>query len=178
MQLAKMVALGALEALGTASGYDIFQFLAVNQIDKWTDIQKPSIYYALRQLEKERAVEGISRLREGKYPEKVMYRLTTKGVELFDRLQEKAFLGIYPRFYGFKLALKFNIRRSAAEIEVLANRAVTAIDRQLAMMEKYLSGLPAGERERNAFFIEHDRRLFTAERQWILEAAEWVKTGQ
>jgi DNA-binding PadR family transcriptional regulator len=57
MSIAKLVVLGALEQLDCASGYDIMQELNRKMIDKWTDIKKASIYHALRQLEKEGAIQ-------------------------------------------------------------------------------------------------------------------------
>jgi DNA-binding PadR family transcriptional regulator len=177
MQLAKMVVLGSLEILGTASGYDVYQYLDKNQIDRWTDIQKPSIYNALRQLEKEQTIEQVNVIKSGKYPEKTTYQICEKGKLLFDTLQEEAFLGIYPRFFGFKVALKFNRRRSAEEINNFANRAISIIDEILEAMDKHIESLPdhSEEQTRDKFFIEHDRRLFMTERQWILEALEYIK---
>lgn len=177
MQLAKMVVLGSLEILGMASGYDIYQYLNRNQINRWTDIKRPSIYNALRRLEKEDAIEQVDLLKTGKYPEKIIYQINEKGMQLFDSLQEEAFLGIYPRFFGFKVALKFNRRRSIEEINNFGAEAIRVIDEQLAGMEKHLRSLPNDsiEQKRDKFFIEHDRRLFIAECQWIMEALEYIK---
>lgn len=177
MQLAKMVVLGSLEILGIASGYDVYQYLESNQIDRWTDIKKPSIYNALRQLQKENAIEQVEQVKNGNYPKKIIYQINEKGRKLFDDLQTEAFLGIFPRFFGFKVALKFNKRRSLEEIKDFAAQAIDIIDEQLAAMDQYLKKLAdnSTERKRNEFFIEHDRRLYMTERQWILEALEYIK---
>lgn len=147
MQLAKMLVLGSMEILGIASGYDVYQYLDKNQIDRWTDIQKPSIYNALRQLEKEHAIEQVDIIKNGKYPEKITYQICEKGKLLFDTLQEEAFLGIYPRFFGFKVALKFNKRRSIEEIDNFANRAIRIIDDILETMDKHIESLPDNSEE-------------------------------
>lgn len=177
MQLAKMVVLGSLEILGIASGYDVYQYLDKNQIDRWTDIQKPSIYNAMKQLEKENAIKQVDIIKNGKYPEKKTYQISESGKLLFDSLQEEAFLGIYPRFLGFKVALKFNKRRTTEEINKFANRAISIIDEILEAMNKYIESLPnnSEEQKRDKFFIEHDRRLFLTERQWILDSLEYIK---
>jgi hypothetical protein len=39
-------------------------------------------------------------------------------------MQAQAFLGLYPDYFGFKLALKFNVRRSAEEIADFADQAI------------------------------------------------------
>lgn len=172
-----MVVLGSLEILEKASGYDVYQYLEKNRIDRWTEIQKPSIYNALKQLEKESAIEQVDTVKNGNYPEKTTYQITEKGKQLFDSLQEEAFLGIYPRFFGFKIALKFNKRRSVEEIKNFADRAVSIIDDILKAMDTHLESLPENseEQRRDKFFIEHDRRLFVTERQWIIESPEFIK---
>ncbi|MGF1470370.1 MAG: PadR family transcriptional regulator [Rubrobacteraceae bacterium] len=177
MNVAQLVVLGALEQLGRAGGYDIVQELDRKMVHKWLDLKPGSIYHALRQLEKENAIEPVEQTREGRYPTKTLFEITAEGRERFDRLQEEAFLGVFPHFYGFKIALKFNTRRSAAEIERLANRAVEAIDAHLGAMDAYLETLDpeSPRREEDAFFIEHDRRLYEVERAWILEAAQRSK---
>lgn len=172
MNLAKLVVLGALESLGQGSGYDIIQELNRKKIDRWTDIKKGSIYHALRQLEKEGAIVEVERTRVGRYPDKTIFQVTDEGRELFDRMQEEAFLGLFPHFYGFKIALKFNTRRSAGEIREFAERAIAAIDRQFEAMDEYLDSLDKDSMlyRTDSFFIKHERMVFGAEREWILDA--------
>ncbi|MBC8075612.1 MAG: PadR family transcriptional regulator [Chloroflexales bacterium] len=142
-------------------------------IDRWADIKQASIYHAIRQLEKEGAIQIVRHERDGRLPTKTIYAITEPGHRLFDTLQEEAFLGLYPRYYGFKIALKFNARRSSAEIRDVATRAIALIDAQLAAMDAYLDRLDQAsiQRQYDAFFIDHDRQLLLAEKAWIAEAA-------
>ncbi|MGB3635716.1 MAG: PadR family transcriptional regulator, partial [Rubrobacteraceae bacterium] len=117
MNIAQLVVLGALEQLGRAGGYDIVQELERKMVRKWLDLKPGSVYHALRQLEKEDAIKPVDQTREGRYPTKTIFEITNLGRERFDALQEEAFLGVFPHFYGFKIALKFNTRRSGGEIE-------------------------------------------------------------
>lgn len=174
MNLAKMVVLGALDNLGRCSGYDIIQELNRKKIDRWTDVKKGSIYHALRQLRKEGAIREVERTRVGRYPDKTIFEITAKGRELFDDLQEQAFLGMFPNFHGFKIALKFNTRRTAKEIKGFAERAIDAIDQQFKAMDDYLDSLDKSSTlyKTDSFFIEHERMLFGAEKEWIQEAVK------
>ncbi len=183
MNVAQLVVLGALEQLGRAGGYDIVQELDRKMIHKWLDLKPGSIYHALRQLEKEDAIKFVDQTRRGLYPTKTIFEITDFGRERFDTLQEEAFLGVFPQFYGFKIALKFNTRRTGREIWRFANRAVEAIDAHLVTMDEYLGTLDPSSRrhEEDAFFIEHDRRLYQAEKAWIQEAArraKWLENEQ
>lgn len=169
MNIAQFVVLGALEQLGRGSGYDIMQTLNRKMIDRWVDIKTGSIYHAVKQLHKEELIREVEQVREGQFPPKTIYALTEGGFQRFDELQAEAFLGLFPRFYGFKLALKFNTRRTAAEIAQFADIAIAAIDAQLAAMNKYLNTLDQNSPQYayDAFFIDHDRRLFEAEKAWV-----------
>ena len=82
----------------------------------------------------------MERTKVGRYPDKTIFQITAKGKELFDSLQEKAFLGLFPYFYGFKIALKFNTRRSAEEIKKFAERAIDIIDQQFKAMADFFKG--------------------------------------
>ncbi|MHA2364578.1 MAG: PadR family transcriptional regulator [Candidatus Hodarchaeales archaeon] len=174
MNIAKMVVLGALENLNQGSGYDIIQELNRKKIDRWTDIKKGSIYHALRQLKKDGAINEVERTKVGRYPDKTIFQITAKGKDLFDKLQEQAFLGLFPHFYGFKIALKFNTRRSAEEIKKFAKKAIDIINQQFKAMDDYLSSLDQSSKlyKTDLFFIKHEKMIFGAEKEWIREVVK------
>ena len=95
-----------------------------NKIDKWTEIQKLSIYNAIKSLEKDKSILKVEELSSGRYPIKSIYAITKEGQAYFNDLQKEAFLGIFPKFYGFKIALKFNKRISKEEISAFAKDAI------------------------------------------------------
>lgn len=176
MNVTKLVVLGSLEQLGGGSAYDIVQHLASKMIQKWVDVKTGSVYYTIKQLVEDGSIREVSRIQEYNYPPKVIYEITDAGRQMFDSLQDHAFKGLYPDFFGFKLALKFNSRRTNAEIAHYAQQAVATIERILAEMDAYLSTLDPNSEQYafDTFFIEHDRRLFRAEREWIEEAAVFM----
>ena len=76
----ELVLLGLLEE-GPKHGYEIKR-LITKIIETFTSIETQSIYYPLRQLEKEGLVtKKISRA--GKRPEKYIYHITKKGSRKF-----------------------------------------------------------------------------------------------
>jgi DNA-binding PadR family transcriptional regulator len=174
MNISKFVVLGALDALQTASGYDIIRYLEKKMIRRWTDVKKGSIYNALKSLEKNGDVHQVSRVKNGLFPTMTLYEVTEQGRTCFDKMQERAFRGIFPLFLGFKLALKFNRRRTHDEIRHFAAVAVEGIEKTLAGIDAYLATLPesSAQKRSDAFFIEHDRMLLLAEKQWIQMVVE------
>ena len=169
MNVTKFVVLGALESINEGSGYDIITELENKKISNWTEVKKGSIYHALKTLQAEEAIIEVSKMKIGLYPEKTIFQITDHGKSIFDKYQAEAFLGLYPKFYGFKLALKFNTRRSPEEIKQFGKKAINAIDEKLGLMDMYLNSpaLPKSVKKTDGFFIEHERMLFKAEREWI-----------
>lgn len=169
MNIAKFVVLGTLEKLDTASGYDILGFLEKKRVSRWTNLKTGSIYNALKSLEKSGEIQLVERIKNGLFPTATLYTITEQGQRSFDALQEEAFLGLFPLFFGFKLALKFNQRRTYAELCTFAQRAIERIDRFLQDMDDYLLAASATDAPHpdDAFFIEHDRMLLAAEKAWI-----------
>lgn len=174
MNVSKFVVLGALDDLGEGSGYDIDRYLHERMIHQWTDVKKASIYHALKSLNRSGHVEVVETLQNGNYPEKTLYAVTDDGRAMFDDMQREAAMGLYPRFYGFKLALKFNRRRTQDELRGLAQDAVARIDAIKQKMDAYLRTVPEDSPQHpfDALFLEHDHRLYDEERAWILDAVE------
>lgn len=179
MNISRFVVLGTLDDLEKASGYDIVRYLEKKMIRRWTNVKKGSIYNALKTLAKEGDVRKVDRVKKGLFPTMTLFEITDKGRKSFDTMQEEAFLGIFPLYIGFKLALKFNKRRTPDEIKGFAAKAMDVIDQNLQGMDAYLKTLPEGSalKASDAFFIEHDRMLFTAEKRWIQMVVEKLDQG-
>jgi len=178
MNVSKFVVLGTLDLLGLASGYDIFRELDRKMISRWTSVKKGSIYHALKAMNKSGEIREVTRQKKGLFPTMTLYEITEVGRNLFDKMQEEAFLGLYPHFYGFKIGLKFNVRRSNEEINIYADKAVDIIDLILAGMDEYLNSLPKSDErlEIDRFFIEHDKMLYREEKRWIKMVVERLGT--
>ncbi|MBL4637173.1 MAG: PadR family transcriptional regulator [Kofleriaceae bacterium] len=174
MNVSKFIVLGALESMGKASGYDIDRFVHERMIHAWTEIKRASIYNALKGLTKDGSVEQVEIQKNGLHPQKILYAITKAGLVSFDALQEEAALGIYPRFYGFKLALKLNQRKTKEEFLELATHAIERIDDILKRMDEHLKAQDPESRLRqfDTIFIAHDRGLYLAEKKWIGKAVE------
>lgn len=104
------------------SRYDLLTELEKKKVTNWINIKKGSIYFALNKLLIEGHIYEKEVIVSGLYPEKTIYQITDSGRIFFDKLQEKAFLGLFPYYYGFKMALKFNIRRTKKEILSFAEK--------------------------------------------------------
>ena len=180
MNISKFVVLGALEALETASGYDIIRFLEKKMISSWANIKNGSIYNSLKSLTKSGDIIEVDRVKKGLFPTMTLYEITDQGRQTFDNLQEEAFMGLYPLYLGFKLGLKFNRRRTHDEIRHFAQKAMALIDQILQQMDAYMNGLPPSSNQKisDTFFIEHDRMLLLEEKRWIQMVVKKLDTAE
>ncbi|MCP4024292.1 MAG: PadR family transcriptional regulator [Desulfobacteraceae bacterium] len=179
MNISKFLVLGTLDHQSPASGYGIIRELDKKMISRWTNVKKGSIYHALKALAKVEQIRETERIKQGQFPTMTLYEITDAGRQEFDKLQAEAFLGLYPYYFGFKLALKFNSRRTISEIAEFGEKAIEVIDAQFAGMDAYLNSLTKSDlrRKTDPLFIEHDKMLLRAEKQWIQKAIEKMQNG-
>jgi DNA-binding PadR family transcriptional regulator len=169
MNVAKFLVLGTLDQMVSASGYEIIRELDKKMVTHWTNVKKGSIYHALKALTKDEHIQETEKLKQGAFPTMTLYKINKTGQNLFDTMQKEAFLGLYPYFFGFKLALKFNSRLEANQIQKYADKAIKIIDINIARRDEYIASLPKSDPNLDSysFFIEHDKMLFIQEKKWI-----------
>lgn len=101
----KLVLLGLLKE-GPKHGYEIKRSIT-KVLETFTSVETKSIYYSLRQLEKEElVVKKVSRT--GRRPEKYVYRITKKGSRRFQELLRRNFLKLERPFLNIDLCLYFS----------------------------------------------------------------------
>ena len=66
-----------------------------------------SIYYPLQKMESSGLIEKEMARREGRFPEKYVYRITLKGRKKFEELIEHSFLSVERPFFSIDLAFYF-----------------------------------------------------------------------
>lgn len=99
-----LVLLGLLKE-GPKHGYEIRKTIE-EVLNTFTNIDSKSIYYPLRRLEKKGLV--LKKLgRKGKRPEKLIYRITKEGEDVFERLLKENFLTFQRPIFNVDLSLYF-----------------------------------------------------------------------
>ena len=90
---------------GPKHGYEIKRLIEEDMFP-FVGLKIKSIYYPLKKMEKLGLIKkDIGR--EGKFPEKYVYRLTSKGNKIFDHLITASFLSIERPFFNIDLSLYF-----------------------------------------------------------------------
>lgn len=90
---------------GPKHGYEIKRLIE-EEMFPFVGLKVKSIYYPLKKMEKLNLIKKDVG-REGKWPEKYVYRLTAKGEKIFDRLITDSFLSIERPYFNIDLSLYF-----------------------------------------------------------------------
>ncbi len=137
MNTAKFVTLGLLGQMHEGSGYDIIHEIDKRLLSMWTDIKPGSVYNALSTLEKEGAIEQTGKEKDGLRPTKTLYKITEKGQKEYHKLQEESFMGLFPAYYGFNLALVCNHDKHPEQIKEYGKKAIERINELLQNIDSY-----------------------------------------
>lgn len=90
---------------GPKHGYEIKRLIE-EELFPFVGLKVKSIYYPLKKMEKLGLVKKDVG-REGKWPEKFTYSLTSKGEKIFDHLITDSFLSIERPYFDIDLSLYF-----------------------------------------------------------------------
>ncbi len=93
-------------AKGPKHGYDI-KLQLQEDLGPRIGLQIKSIYYPLQKMESSGLVAKDMGRREGRFPEKYVYRITPKGRKRFEELIEEKLLSVERPFFEIDLAYYF-----------------------------------------------------------------------
>ena len=93
-------------AEGPKHGYEI-KLQLEEDLSPNIGLQIKSIYYPLQKMESSGLIEKEMGRREGRFPEKYVYRITPKGRKKFDELIEQSLLSLERPFFQIDLAFYF-----------------------------------------------------------------------
>ena len=148
---------------GPKHGYEIKRIID-EELYPLIGLQVKSIYYPLRKMEK---LGLITRDvgREGRWPEKYVYKITVEGQRIFRHLVSESFLSIDRPFFNIDLSLYFlqYVDKATATRKLRGRRLfLQRIKRELT---KLLAKKSSHTAPHVAIILEHDLNLVEAEIQ-------------
>lgn len=124
MSTVRLLVLGVVRTHGEAHGYAVHRELVAWRVDTWTAVKPPSIYHAVKQLEREGKLAGTGREDSPRGPARVVYRLTADGEREFVRLLDAALQSPEIEEFGAGIAFMRCLPR-ARVLELLEAQAGT-----------------------------------------------------
>jgi len=136
MSTVRLLVLGVVRTHGAAHGYAIHRELMGWRVDTWTAVKPPSIYHAVKQLDREGSLSGSGRQDSPHGPARVEYRLTAAGEEEFFRLLEAALLSPDIEEFGAGIAFMQSLpRRRVVDLLTQQRTLSERIDLELDEMK-------------------------------------------
>jgi DNA-binding PadR family transcriptional regulator len=147
-------------AEGPKHGYEI-KLQLEEDLGPNVGLQKiKSIYYPLQKMESEGLIEKEVGRREGRFPEKYVYRITSKGRKKFEELIERGFLSVERPFFQIDLALYFLPLVDKSK----ARRRLKVRSNLLKKVKKELTILHSASKTKIlSLILQHDLDLIEAE---------------
>lgn len=105
MSSIRLFILGSLAERGPMHGHALRLLAEEEHIDEWADVTPGAIYGAIKRLAAEQLIEPLRVEREGNYPERQVYSVTTMGLESLRAIRRDALETIVYRPDPFDLAM-------------------------------------------------------------------------
>jgi DNA-binding PadR family transcriptional regulator len=163
---ARLLILGVLHR-GNFHPYEIKRRLQNAMVECYTDVDVGTLYYAIRQLEKDGLISTVSRQRVARGGVRTIYRITKKGKSEFRELLHRQFEedGPVPQtLYG---ALLFLHLTDPAVVEDLLRRRIARLEEligKLHAIRRELRPVIASGGEHLLRHLDKQRRL---DRDWL-----------
>ncbi|MGQ9666705.1 MAG: DUF4388 domain-containing protein [Anaerolineae bacterium] len=153
-------------------GYELFQLIKTERIDRWFNISMPGVYYALGKL-RDRGYVSEIRQRRGSV-DKAIYRLTDAGRQAFFEALETHVAGHIPIHFDYDLSI-YLLNRLPVE------RALTLMERRLESLRQWQIQVREEMEENSELnprlraIFDHTLRFITMERMWMGELIESIQ---
>jgi DNA-binding PadR family transcriptional regulator len=165
---ASLLILGVLHR-GDFHPYEIKRRLENAMVECYIDVDVGTLYYAVRQLEKEGLISAISQERVARGGMRTVYRITAKGRAEFQELLHRQFEQeglVSQTLYG---ALLFLHLCDQAVIEAIVRRRIASLDGQIAKLGPIREQLREVLSTGGEYLIRHLDRQRRLDREWLSE---------
>jgi DNA-binding PadR family transcriptional regulator len=173
---ARLLVLGMLHR-GDLHPYEIKRRLEMAMVECYLDIDTGTLYYAIRQLEKEGSIEAVAQERVARGGMRTIYRITTKGRDEFQAGFFRQFEEDGPvsqTLYGALLFLHWVDRTKLADaVRRRIARTDELIDK-LGPLREEMAPLVSTGGEHLLQHIDKQRRL---DRAWLADLLADIKAG-
>ena len=163
---ASLLILGVLHR-GNFHPYEIKRRLEAAMVECYTDVDVGTLYYAIRQLEKEGLIAAVSQERVARGGMRTVYRITAKGKTEFRDLLHRQFEEEGPVSQTLYGALLFLHLADAAVVEELVRRRIARLDELIAKLAPIRKELQPVVSTGGAHLLRHLELQRQLDRTWL-----------
>jgi DNA-binding PadR family transcriptional regulator len=174
------LALTALRLLheGPMHPYEMARLIRERRIDVTLNLKRGSLYHAVERLERDGLIEAVETSREGRRPERTVYRLTDPGRDAFDTHLREIITDVRYEPPRLMAAAQFLSSLAPDEAAKLLDLRRVSLEALLASYDAVLHGerWPGWERV-HGVEVEYARALAAAELEWVKGIVEDLRSG-
>lgn len=158
--------------------YELQRLLQARHKDEFLVLKRGSLYHAIERLQQADLIAPVETRREGKRPERTVYRLTERGeAELLAWLRELIARPVREPS-EFMAALSYLVHLPPDEALVQLESRATLLEAEIAAMAATLQSLTPALSRLNLLEIEYLRAMRLAERDWVGALIADLRTGR
>jgi DNA-binding PadR family transcriptional regulator len=173
MSTVRLLVLGVVRRHGSAHGYAVHRELMSWRVDTWTRVKPPSIYHAIKQLDREGLLAGSTPQDSPRGPARVSYRITASGERTFVELLEQALQSPDVEEFGAGIAFMRCLPRARVVNLLTAQLATTrSIDGELNLMKSQWPD--AGEPPHAVHLLDLWRGAFRSHATWTADMLDRI----
>jgi len=158
--------------------YQMHRMLRERRKEDVLDVRPAAIYRLVERLDGAGLIEPLGTSREGKRPERTVYRLTDEGRELSDEWLREMLAMPAREYPSFPAALSMaGVLPPDAVAQELTRRAL-AIEGNLARMDVELRSVQNLLARVHLLEVEHAQAVLRAEMDWLRAVVTDIKAGK
>ena len=158
--------------------YELKQTMHERGQDRAIPLKQASIYDTVERLTRAGYIEPLLTNREGRRPERTIYRLTLAGADELDSWLRELLEQPTREYPHFGAALMFvGALRSKEEAIKSLERRVTAFEAEIAAVDAILRGLPPDLPRLFTIEDEYTQAMRRAELEWLKRTIAELKDG-
>lgn len=166
MSSIRLFILGALADEGEMHGHQLRQLAELEHIDLWTDITVGALYGAIKRLAAEGLIEEARVEREGAYPERQVWRVTTDGLTALAEVRRGGLREIVIKPDPFDLALSRPDMTTLDTIPSSVEERLSALRAMLVQEQAHTQSIAQYLTELEQLVMTHRAERIRSEISW------------
>jgi DNA-binding PadR family transcriptional regulator len=145
--------------------------------DEFLDLKRGSLYHAIERLRRQGAIDAVETIREGRRPERTVYRLTEAGErQMLHWLQEMLAKPVREPTQFFA-ALSFLAHLTPENVRAQLEQRATLLEAEIAELDMVLRTMVPRIGRLVLIEVEYARAMRQAELAWVQSFQKELQTG-
>jgi DNA-binding PadR family transcriptional regulator len=145
--------------------------------DEFLDLKRGSLYHAIERLRRQGAIEPVETTREGRRPERTVYRLTTAGEQLVLRWLQEMLANPVREPTQFFAALSFLSQLSPECVQAQLRQRTAVLEATITELDKVLKTMVPRIGRLVLIEVEYERAMRRAELAWVRSLRKELQAG-